>query len=288
MSFWLNGEFREGAAAIDIADRGLLLGDGIFETLLLVDGAPVFLTAHIARMAAGALVLKMASRPEEQQIGAVITELAVRNGASSGLASARVTVTRGVGPRGIELAGCEFVETMLITVSAYEAPDASAPIELYVSQHRRNENSATAWCKTLNYLDNILARDEAMAAGADDAVMLNMAGRVACVSTANLFAIHEGAIVTPRVADGALPGTVRAALIDIATKEGLQIAEASVAHLDLNDASIFITNSLIGLRKARMAGAEVSGCTDDETFNRLKSCYEQSMRMDIDRRKAAS
>ncbi len=170
MFFWLNGAFRDGAeegtAAIDIADRGFLLGDGVFETILLVDGAPAFLSAHLRRMRAGAAGIGISANIDEAEVAGVLAELVRRNDAGVGLASARLTLTRGAGPRGLVIEKNVATSTFLVTVSAYGPPkEAAAPAALIVSSHRRNELSAASRWKTLNYLDNVLARVEAAAVG---------------------------------------------------------------------------------------------------------------------------
>lgn len=287
MTFWMNGEFKEDTAAINIADRGLLLGDGVFETLLVIGGTPAFLTEHVARLKAGAAALQLMAWPDEAEIGRVVAELARRNGASAGQASARVTVTRGVGPRGVGFTNKKFVETRLVTVSAYDQSDALGPVNLTVGQYQRNENSIVSKFKTLNYLDNTLARADAVAAGADDAVMLNSSGGIACTTTANIFLIRAGAIMTPRVRDGALPGIVRAVLLDAAVSEGIPVQEAPIELSQLGGATIVITNSLIGLRQCEVKSVESGSSADLAVFEQLKSCYAEKLRADIDRRRAA-
>ena len=287
MMFWLNGEYRQDSIAIDIADRGFLLGDGVFETLLLVDGVPLFLREHVERMTEGARTLKLDSAPNEGDVAAVLAELAMRNGALQGAGSARVTLTRGSGPRGLAFTPNEFASTCLITAAAAEGLETAEPVTLSISAHRRNEHSVCARCKTLNYLDNIMAREEAVAAGAGDAIMLNSAGRVACATAANIFVIRNGAVATPLLSEGALPGIVRGALLAAASKEGIEISETQIAPDGLKGASLFLTNSLMGLRSAELLGqAQVSDNSGD-IFNRLKSCYARIVQMDIDRRKAA-
>jgi branched-chain amino acid aminotransferase len=288
MIFWLNGEFKKDATAISIADRGFLLGDGLFETLLLVDGVPAFLSEHLARMTVGAKALKIAVAYGERDIGDAIAALAKRNGAGAGHASARVSLTRGAGSRGISIASGDFSGTLLITVSAIETSNEPKLTNLIISKHRRNEKSVTARCKTLNYLDNILARNEAMEAGADDALMLNTQGDIACASAANFFAIRSGIVATPPIEGGALPGVVRAALINVVKNEGIQVAEAPIDPTQLSGSTMFITNSLIGLRRCEMPEVESGSSADQAVFERLKSCYAKILSSDAGRRRASA
>ncbi len=223
MRFWLNGEFGDETAAIHIGDRGLLLGDGVFETLLLVDGQPAFFDAHLDRLRAAAAALGIDAAIEAITLLRVVQELAIHNAAANGLGSCRITLTRGAGPRGLTFDQCAVSATLLITVAAYEKPEQAGILRLIVSAHRRNEHNLTSRLKTLNYLDNILARQEAVAEGADEAVMLNAAGRVACASAANIFLVARDGVITPPVFEGALPGIVRGLLLAEAESAGLKI-----------------------------------------------------------------
>lgn len=281
MTFWLNGAFREEEAAIDIADRGFLLGDGVFETVLLVDGVPAFLTAHLERMRGGAKALGIEARLDEAELAGVLAGLARRNSVHKGFATARLTLTRGAGARGLAIATGAAKPTLLVTVSAYAPPEPSSPARLIVSRHRRNELSAAARWKTLNYLDNILARMEAAGAGADEALMLNSAGRAACASAANVFFVIGDAIVTPPAGEGALPGIVRGVLLEKAKAAGAGIREAPVEARAFEGATVFLTNSLIGVRAAALPGAGGGG---GKVLERLQTCYADAMRLDLQER----
>lgn len=275
MAFWLNGEFRDETAAIDISDRGLLLGDGVFETMLLEAGESVLCARHLERLRAGAAALGIPVPFTDDCLIAAIRDLAARN-AIAGAGAARLTLTRGSGGRGLAFSEPPTPPTALLTAVAYAPP--SGECRLIVSASRRNEFSIAARCKTLNYLDNVLARNEAAAAGADEAVMLNAAGRVACASAANLYAIRDGVVMTPPVSDGALPGVVRAILLRDGAAAGVVIREASLTLEDLAPSALFVTNSLIGLRAARLEGAPEASAGAREIFARLKSCYADAIK----------
>lgn len=207
MKVWLNGALGDAQAArIAPDDRGFTLGDGVFETLRAADGAIVRLDAHLARLRRGADLLSL---PVPQvDFGTALRETLAANGLSDG--ALRLTLTRGPAPRGV-LPPANPTPTLLIT--AGPLPPAT-PVRLVIARiTRRNEFSPLSGIKSLAYLDNILARQEAAARGADDALLLNTQGRVAETSTANLFVVVDGRVVTPPVADGALPGTLRAELL---------------------------------------------------------------------------
>ncbi|PQA87837.1 aminotransferase class IV [Hyphococcus luteus] len=282
MAFWLNGAYREDSTAIDIADRGFLLGDGVFETILLSGGLPAFLSAHLARMRAGAEALGIEAKIDEAAIAGALAELARRNEAQEGFASARLTLTRGVGPRGLVVAKGVAKPTLLATADAYAPPDGAEALRFIVSRQRRNELSAASRWKTLNYLDNILARAQATEAGADDALMLNSAGRIACASAANIFLIRGESVTTPPVSEGALPGIVRAVLLENAGAAGVEMREAPVEAKDLDGAALFVTNSLVGLRPAALRGGAPDG--EAQVLKRLQSCYGEAMKRDLEGR----
>ena len=200
---WLNGQLLPPAEArINPTDRGFLLGDGVFETL----HATNHLARHLARLRTGAAILGITVPYTDAEIATAAA--AVLAGAEAAL---RITLTRGPAPRGL-LAGCGQ-PTLLITAAPLPAP--ASPAHTIIAQTtRRNEHSPLARIKSLNYLDSILARQEAASAGADDAILLNTAGQVAEATAANLFVLHAGAWTTPPVADGALPGITRSLLLE--------------------------------------------------------------------------
>ncbi|MES2343996.1 MAG: aminotransferase class IV [Pseudomonadota bacterium] len=227
---------------IPLDDRGLLLGDGLFETLLAKDGTLVEAQAHLARMAAGCAVLGLpAPDPGEAMdlMGRALSEA----GLERGRAAVRLTLTAGSGGRGLDRpAGPE--PRLFAKAAASVAP--TTPARLMVSTVARNAGSPAARLKTLAYLDNVLARREALGAGADEAVMLNGAGQVACAAAANLFWVSGGQVFTPALACGVLDGIVRrqvmAAVPVTEVAAGVEVLRAAQA--------VFLTNSLIGVRAA--------------------------------------
>ncbi len=247
MKIWLDGRLREaGEAAISPLDRGLTLGDGLFETILFENGEARRLPAHLARLAHGAGVIGL--KLPEFDAAAIIAETMAANGLSDGVA--RLTVTRGAGPRGV-LPPADATPTVIVT--AGPPPPERGPAHCIVSRTtRRNEHSPLAGIKSTNYLDNIIARQEAAARGADEALLLNTVGRVAEATIANLFIVLDGRLVTPRAADGALPGVMRAELIARGAEE------RAIMPLDLARASEAFLSSSLGLRGvATIEGIEI-------------------------------
>ncbi|MFG1371555.1 aminotransferase class IV [Xanthobacter oligotrophicus] len=249
MKLWLGtGLTTEDKARISPFDRGFTLGDGLFETLRVRDGIVLRLEAHLARLTAGAGVLGLPLPTLD--LAAALAATAAANALTQGVL--RLTLSRGTGPRGV-LPPAEPNPTLVITAAPLPAP--APPARLVIAQGtRRNDRSPLAQVKSLNYLDNILARQEAARRGADDALLLNTRERVAETSIANVFAVIGGDLVTPPLSEGVLPGIMRAAVLTEGAGERPLTAE------DLSGAEeIFITSAL-GIRSvAALEGREVAG-----------------------------
>ncbi|MBP2299261.1 aminotransferase class IV [Azospirillum picis] len=237
MTVWLNGSLvASGAAWIDPADRGFTLGDGLFETIRVKDGAPCHLPRHLDRLAAGAALLHLPLPHDAAVLAAGMRALVAAHDVADG--ALRLTLSRGTGARGV-LPPADARPTLLMTL--VPAGHLTSPVHAVIAGcTRRNEHSPLSRLKSLNYLDSILARQEAAARGGDEALLLNGAGRLAESSVANLFLVIGGRILTPPVSDGALPGIRRALVID---RHGAE--EAPLGPDDLARAEeAFLTNSL--------------------------------------------
>jgi len=246
-----------GDAAVSIADRGFLYGDGLFETMRVKGGQCVRLDRHLARLTAGARVLGIEELPDEQALAKAISSVLDANGMQD--ARVRLTVTRGVtaGP-GI-LAGTAGPPTIVIT--ANDLPSAEPePARVIISSIRRDELSPLSSIKSLNYLPGILAIREAQAAGADDAILLNTAGNVAEGTVGNLFLVNGSTLMAPSLDQGVLPGTVRAAVIELASEIGLEVVERAVSPGELAGADeLFFTNAIQLARPIRELGGVIVG-----------------------------
>ncbi|WGF89628.1 aminotransferase class IV [Marinivivus vitaminiproducens] len=237
MKVWLNGVIQEARRArIAPDDRGLLLADGIYETLRAQAGRPLRIAAHLARLRTGADTLGLDLPAVD--IEAAMTALLTANAVSDG--SLRLTLTRGPGPRGV--APPETVTPTLLITCAHVAPSPAPARCMVATITRRNAQSPLSRIKALAAADSVLARIEASRVGADDAILLNTEGSVAEATAANLFAVLDGRLVTPPVADGCLPGVVRADLL----RQGA--VEMSLTQQDLARASEMFLSSALGLR----------------------------------------
>ncbi len=242
---YLNGcFFREEEAGIKIHDRGLLLGDGLFETLRCYAGYPFSLKAHWGRLEEAAKTMGIPLSVNFDKATEIIHELLLINRLSQ--ASVRITLTRGPGPRGL-LAPKRLNPTLLITTADYTPPQ-QATFRLGTSRFTRNERSPYSHLKTLSYTEQAGARLEAQAQGFDDAVMLNTRGQITCTSMANIFYVKDGRLNTPVKECGLIPGITRAQIIELGLQAMLDITEVKVELAELLCADeIFITNSLMGI-----------------------------------------
>ena len=232
-------------------DRGLLLGDGLFETMLCVDGEIRCLGAHLDRMAAGCAVLGL---PEFDREDAARLCRATPGdaGLEVGRVAVRLTLTAGSGGRGLDRPDAPALR---LFARAALAPLPVTPATLVLARTRRNEGSPASRLKTLAYLDNVLARGEARATGAHEAVMLNNLGELACASAANLFWLADDQLFTPALSCGVLNGIERARVLKAAAILGVP-AHVVVAKPDVLETAqaVFLTNSLIGVRPVSRLG----------------------------------
>lgn len=280
MTIWLNGELREAEGAISAEDRGFLIGDGAFETILTDRGDPIFLAPHLARLATGLAAIGIAAPLDSPLVRQACRDLAARN-RIEGAGVLRITVSRGNAGR-VAGVSANAMPTRLMSLGKFGAPPAE--LTAILARQRRFAAASTAAFKSIaGYADNLAALDEARAQGADEALMLNECGRLAGASVANVFLISAaGSVATPPVADGALPGVVRAFLISGVPEHGVRIEERPVSVTELERASVFVTNSLRGLR--RIAGRWPQSAL--AVFSRLESWYLS--RLAVERETAGS
>ena len=240
MKLWLNGKILPSATAcIDPADRGLLLGDGVFETMAVKDSTVADLDRHYARLTAGAALLRLVVPLSAASLAAAISELLTENALTASVV--RLTLTRGPGARGLLPPSPPQIPTILLTTAP--PPPSGGPVRLITSTIRRDETSPLSAVKSLNYLPGVLARLEAAEQGADDAVLLNHAGHVAEASAATLFACLNGIWFTPPIRDGALPGICRAKLLDVGC-----VHERTLTRTDINRAEAISLGNVLGLK----------------------------------------
>ncbi|MBI2253239.1 MAG: aminotransferase class IV [Proteobacteria bacterium] len=254
---WINGQLLSPEVArIDPRDRGFTLGDGLFETLAALDGHPIDLAAHLERLARGSTVLELPLPVEATEVATAIGQVLEANGLSVGRAALRLTLSRGVGSRGL-LLPLDPKPNIVITASSF--PQIPSYLDAATVPIRRNEGSPLSRIKSLNYLDNVLAQQQAQALGAQEALMLNNQGRIAGFARGNLFALIGETWVTPPLADGVLDGITRAKILRNAQKSRIRVAENSLERPEIDlIRALFISNSLLGMVPiARLDGREM-------------------------------
>jgi branched-chain amino acid aminotransferase len=236
---WLNGTLHPTSVVpFDLADRGLLLGDGVFDTSLVLGGRMVWRAAHVARLVAFCQVLGFAVDAErvDQGINAVL------DGAGHG--SLRITVTRGAGPRGLAPPK-DPKPAVFVTLAPLRTAALFAPLALATTAILRNETSPAARVKSMAYLDSVLASREAIQAGCDDALFLNTRGHVACTTSGNVLALVGDQIVTPPPEEGVVAGTARDRVLKTCDELGLEPVERALTPAELDGAdAVVVTNSL--------------------------------------------
>ncbi len=239
---WLNGTL--GADCVAIADRGFLLGDGVFDTALALGRTIFAADRHLARLVAHAAAIGIRLDPADL----VAAWRAVTQAMPQPHAIIRTTLTRGAAGRGL-WPGPDCVPTLAVTAADWDPALAGAPLRLATSTIRRSERSPLSRLKSLAYLESVLAAREAAESGADDALLLNHAGAVACTTIANLFTLRGDVLATPPPSAGIMEGTMRATVLDLARALGLTVREAALANVDLVTADlVFATNSVRILR----------------------------------------
>jgi branched-chain amino acid aminotransferase len=262
-------------ARIDPFDRGFSLGDGLFETLRAYDGRPFRLADHLERMSTAAATLEIPLPVDMPAVAEAVIALLRANAHVQGDAAIRITLSRGTGPRG--LAPPEDPRPTLLIATAEYAPPRESCAAVTVDI-RRNEGSPQSRMKALGMLDNVLAAQEAAKRGAEEAILANNAGAIACGARANVFAVVDGRLITPPLQDGVLPGIARRVVLEIAAAWQLRHEESSLSAADLRRAEeILLTNSLFEVRSVgRMDTRELSGRA---LGDRLRAAYKEMVRL---------
>lgn len=244
LSVWVNGDTRTDAG-VSVWDHGLLYGDGCFEGLRIRDGRLFRPAQHLARLRRSARVLALEIPYNDDGLLAAVAEVAAANDLRD--AHVRIVVTRGVGAPGLDPRRADRASVL---VMAYPFPPllGENPINLMISSvARKSPLSVDGHIKSLNYLDGILAKLQANAAGADDAVMLDPTGIVAEGTSANLFVVHEERVATPTTRS-ALAGITRRTVLELLQQGGCVVAERDITWGELYAADeCFLTGTGAGI-----------------------------------------
>lgn len=241
-------------AHLPVNDRGLLLGDGLFETLYYDGQHLEEFTTHWQRLQHGLTLFEI---PFDKQPGWVkqqINTVLEANNLAFQTASVRLTITRGAGGRGLDVAFPAPVPTMIIQVASYKRE--VNPIAVDFSKYCHAGVSVLSSSKHLGYQLQVLGRLEARKKTVDDVLFMNAAGQVVAATAANVFALIEGEFVTPYLDSGCLPGVKRQQVIQRLTQKGLPVTQRPLYPQELLEKAeiIFLTNSLIDIQPIRRIG----------------------------------
>ena len=235
MKIYLNGELvNKEDAMVSVFDHGLLYGDGVFEGIRLYDGCVFKLDEHLERLEYSAKAILLSLPMSRQEIADAVCETCRANKLSNGYV--RLVVTRGVGHLGLTPDGCGPPSVIIIADDIQLYPE-----ELYekglkiisVPTRRINASALPPAVKSLNYLNNILAKIEAKKVGYQEALMLNDKGEIAECTGDNVFVLSKGVLYTPPLDAGSLRGITRAAVMDIASDLGIPCREQALTRYDL-------------------------------------------------------
>jgi aminodeoxychorismate lyase len=246
MLVFLNGQFLpEAQAVVPVNDRGLLLGDGLFETMRVVGGKSFRFAQHLERMTRGADFLKIKLPFTPRELGKFATQLIEQNKLFDAIL--RVTLTRGPGERGYVFSGkCKPTLVMVL----HPAPSPENPVEwnLITSSFRIAAGDPLASFKTTSKILHVMARAEAKEKGADEALLVNTNGEVAETTSGNLFWVYDEKICTVPTGRGVLPGITRAIVLEICQSLELPVNKCIIKPEALgNSEGIFITQSTLGI-----------------------------------------
>ncbi len=246
MKIYIDGDYyAKEDAKISVYDHGLLYGDGVFEGIRIYNGRIFRLKEHIKRLylSAGAILLDIGMTPDE--MAEAIQQTVKANEKTDGYI--RLVVTRGVGNLGLNPFTCEKASIIIIVddIQLYPKEHYENGISIITSSVRRiPPDSLDPRIKSLNYLNNILAKTEAIQAGCLEALMLNQQGYVAECTGDNIFYIKDGTLFTPASFQGALQGITRDVVIEAAESTGIFFQEATTTTYDIYTADeCFLTGT---------------------------------------------
>ncbi|MEM8952906.1 MAG: branched-chain-amino-acid transaminase [Verrucomicrobiota bacterium] len=243
---YIDGQLLDEAdAKISVFDHGLLYGDGIFEGIRLYDGRVFELDTHIDRFFDSARAIELSLPLDKAALTEAILETIRANNLQDGYV--RLLATRGAGGLGLNPYLCEKASIIVIAskIALYPEEKYQEGLTVVTCGTRRPSHAALSPAvKSLNYLNNVMGKIEAMHAGADEGVMLNEQGLVSECTGDNIFVVKDGAVTTPPVAAGILDGITRRIVIGLIADLGLPISEPMMTRYDLYTADeVFLTGT---------------------------------------------
>ncbi len=281
MWIYLNTRFvSKEEAKISVFDHGFLYGDGVFETLRAYGGKVLLLSEHIARLEQSAARLHIPMPVKRSRLSAIVAESLELNKLTD--AYLRITVSRGLGEIGLDPALCKNPTLVVIAMPFEPYPESfyTDGVSVAVVQTRRNLPEALPpHVKSLNYLNNILAKMEATALGAYDAVLLNHQGEVTEGTTSNVFVALGGRLLTPAHDCGILAGITRNLVLQLARELEIPTEETRLTAADLPIADeCFLTNTTVEvLPVTQVDGQKIGDGRAGEITRRLHASFRDSL-----------
>ena len=281
MKVWIDGEIVEGdEARIPVTDHGLLYGDGIFEGIRVYRNRVFRLDAHMKRFEAGARGIALELPGGIDAVRAIVLATVRAFGADE--AYVRLIATRGEGSLSVDPTTCPQPRLICMVdhVRIYPLDKLSSGLDLVTSSLRRpSPDVLDPRIKSLNYLNNVLAKLEARQRGADEALMLNAQGMIAETSVANVFVVRDGVLLTPPATDGALEGVTRATVMELATTLGIPVREQTLSRFDFFAAEeAFLTGSGAGIVPIRSLDARaIGGGRPGPIFEKVRVAFSEAV-----------
>jgi len=243
---WINGRLVPGnEASISVFDHGLLYGDGVFEGIRFYQGCAFRLNEHLIRLVDSAAAIRLTVPYTQKELKQAVVDTVAAFAEPEGYL--RLIVTRGVGPLGLNPDHCTQPTVILIVdhLSMISENQRRQGAKVIIASTRRlPTDGLDGRIKSLNYLNNILARMEAGQAGVDEAILLNQQGHVAEGSAANIFVVRDGQLCTPHPVDGALQGITRSVVMELAAREKIPATVCTLTPYDLYTADeCFLTGT---------------------------------------------
>jgi branched-chain amino acid aminotransferase len=277
VKIWLNGEIvEEREARISVSDHGLLLGDGVFETLRWYSGKAFALDSHLERLESGALALDLRTPPLSDLMAGAH---AVVEGNRLADARMRITLTSGAGPPGLARGG--GTPTAIIAALPLEPWPATATA--ITSRWRRDERSPLAGVKTISLVDHVMALAEARAKGAGEALLLNGRGDLCEATTANVFCVRDGQVQTPALSSGCLAGITRDRVLRLCARLRIGAVETSLPGQVLHQSEeIFLTSSTREIQPlVAVDGRPIGNGRPGRVTERLAAAYSEMVSAEL-------
>jgi len=282
MKVWIDGKVVDGPQAmVPVTDHGFLYGDGVFEGMRVYSRRIFRLEDHLSRLRTASRCIGLSLPGGIDGLRQIVLETARAFDRDD--AYIRLVVSRGEGALGVDPTTCANPRVVCIVdeVRLYPEDKLRQGISLLtVSLRRPSSDTLDPRVKSLNYLNNALAKREARLRGADEALLLNAQGHVAEASVANVFCVRAGELFTPPASDGALEGITRATVLELARRDGIPAAERTLGRFDLLAADeVFLTGS--GARivpVASLDGQPVGKGGPGALTRQLAAAYEHIVR----------